>query len=481
MPTPVTRPSNYPLPFAASGAKNTIPTPSTGTGKASFTDGFPPVTMLPLTAGGIPPEGKDFNGILYDITLHTVWVNTGGQYQFDAALSTAIGGYPSGMVLQNNAGTASYVSAVANNTTDFNTTPSSIGTLWLPYSGRSFANVSIATTGGTTVLTAIQAAARFITITGTLTSNATITLPSALGNWTVINNTTGAFSVTVIALGGAGVPILQGGADGIFCDGTNVRYEGSSALTRTPGDSTKAIATTEFATSAIATAIATALLKAGGTMSGALNYAHGSDVASASTINLTTATGNVIDVTGTTTINTITLQDGATRIVRFTGILQLTNSANLILPGGANIVTSAGDFAVFVGYASGVVRCASYQRISGAPVTTPLSKFFESAKQTITSAGLLTLAHGLGVEPKLISATLKCLTAEGGYSVGDSLAINIAPPSNTNAYQSIKSDATNLYIRFGSAASVYGTLNGSTGSGLVLTNGNWALILRAWA
>lgn len=251
MPTPVARPSNYPLPFANSGTKNTIPTPATGTGKASFTEGFPTVTMLPLTAGGVPPEGKDFNGILYDITTHTVWVNAGGQYQFDATLSTAIDGYPKGMVLQNNAGTASYVSAVDNNTTDFNATPSSIGSLWLPYSGRAFSNVAIATTGGTTVLTAIQAAAKFITVTGVLVSNATLTLPAALGEWTIINNTTGAFSVTAIALGGAGVPILQGGADNVMCDGTNVRYEGSSALTRSPGDSTKAIATTEFVTNAV--------------------------------------------------------------------------------------------------------------------------------------------------------------------------------------------------------------------------------------
>lgn len=131
----ITRPTNYAVPFANSGTKNTIPTAPTGSGKASFTEGFPPVTMQPLTAGGIPPEGKDFNGILYDITSHTIWVNAGGQYQFDVALATAIGGYPAGMVVQNNAGTSSYVSAVNNNTTNFNTTPSSIGTLWLPWGG----------------------------------------------------------------------------------------------------------------------------------------------------------------------------------------------------------------------------------------------------------------------------------------------------------------------------------------------------------
>lgn len=250
MPTPVTRPSNYPLPFASGGTKNTIPTAATGTGKASFTDGFPAVTMLPITAGGIPPEGKDFNGILFDITSHTIWVNAGGQYQFDATLSTAIGGYPAGMVLQSNNGLAAYVSAVANNTTDFNATPSSIGTLWLPYSGASFSNVTIATTGGTTTLTAIQAAAKFLTVTGTLVSNATLTLPAALSAWVITNNTTGAYTVTAIALGGTGVPILQGGADNVMCDGTNVRYEGSSAITLPPGDSSKAIATTEFVTGA---------------------------------------------------------------------------------------------------------------------------------------------------------------------------------------------------------------------------------------
>jgi hypothetical protein len=246
MPTPVSRPSNYPLPFANSGTKNTIPTPATGTGKASFTEGFPAVTMMPIVAGGIPPEGKDFNGILFDITTHTVWVNAGGQYQFDASLSTAIGGYPAGMVLQNTAGTASYVSAVANNTTDFNSTPSSIGTLWLPYSGRSFSNSAISTTGGTIVLTVTQAASKFITVTGTLTSNSVLTFPAAYGEWSIINATTGAFSVTAIALGGSGVPILQGGADNVFCNNTNIRYEGSSAITRTLGDSSKAIATTEF-------------------------------------------------------------------------------------------------------------------------------------------------------------------------------------------------------------------------------------------
>lgn len=251
MPTPVTRPDNLQLPFAYSGTKNVIPVPTTGTGKASFTAGFPPITMQAISAGGIPPEGKDFNGILFDITSHTLWVNAGGQYRFDAALSTAIGGYPAGMVLQSNDGLSAYVSAVDDNTTDFNSTPSSIGTLWLPYEGAAFSNVAVATTGGNTNLTAIQAANRIITVTGALVSDATLTFPATRGSWEIVNNTTGAHTLTAIASGGAGVPILQGGADHVFCDGTNIRYRESSSLTRSPGDSTKANATTEFVTLAL--------------------------------------------------------------------------------------------------------------------------------------------------------------------------------------------------------------------------------------
>lgn len=96
-----------------------------------------------------------------------------------------------------------------------------------------------------------------------------------------------------------------------------------------------------------------------------LTHKKGSDVASAGTIDLDTTTGDVVDVTGTTTITAITLSEGEERTVRFTGALTLTHGASLVLPGSASITTTAGDVAVFRGYAAGVVRCTSYQRIDG--------------------------------------------------------------------------------------------------------------------
>lgn len=88
----------------------------------------------------------------------------------------------------------------------------------------------------------------------------------------------------------------------------------------------------------------------------------GSNVASATTINLSSATGDYVHITGTTTIATIRLNVGEERTVVFDGVLTLTNSSSLIL-WGSDIVTAAGDVAIFRGDATtGEVRLVSYQR-----------------------------------------------------------------------------------------------------------------------
>lgn len=97
------------------------------------------------------------------------------------------------------------------------------------------------------------------------------------------------------------------------------------------------------------------VLKAGGTMTGPLNFAESTAVASASAIDADAMTGNFGHITGTTNIATITLADGATRTFYFEGILTLTNSSNLVLD-GADIITAAGMVLHFVGEGSGVTR-----------------------------------------------------------------------------------------------------------------------------
>lgn len=122
------------------------------------------------------------------------------------------------------------------------------------------------------------------------------------------------------------------------------------------------------------------LALSGGTLTGALNEAQGADIASAGTVNLTTATGNYVHITGTTTITAITLAQGATRTVVFDGALTLTNGASLLLPTAANITTAAGDTAVFRGEASSVVRCVSYVRKDGTAIAGSALSYLSGAE-----------------------------------------------------------------------------------------------------
>ena len=84
----------------------------------------------------------------------------------------------------------------------------------------------------------------------------------------------------------------------------------------------------------------------------------------ATTTDIGAATGNYINITGTTTITGLgTIQAGTRRIVNFNGILTLTyNATSLILPTSANITTAAGDIATFISLGSGNWICTEYQR-----------------------------------------------------------------------------------------------------------------------
>ncbi len=132
------------------------------------------------------------------------------------------------------------------------------------------------------------------------------------------------------------------------------------------------------------------------TFGDAINEAHGADIASAATINLTTATGNLIDVTGTTTVTAITLAEGYGRVVRTTGILIWTHGASLVLPTATNITSAAGDFWVFRGYAAGVVRMVGYMRASGKALVTSYTAPQRAYAYVTIAAGVATLAKQSG-------------------------------------------------------------------------------------
>jgi len=90
---------------------------------------------------------------------------------------------------------------------------------------------------------------------------------------------------------------------------------------------------------------------------------------------------------------------------------------------------------------------------------------FVSTDQTITLAGALTLAHGLGVAPRAMQVLLVNTTAELGYSIGDVVL------TASNNMPAVWPDATNINVRYGSAAP--SVAHKTTGVLTAITAANW--------
>ncbi|MGF6604656.1 microcystin-dependent protein [Paraburkholderia sp. GAS448] len=116
-------PTLTPIAFAQNGLRNAIPENSrTGSvpGAASLNDGFPPATMLPPTQGGVPPAGRDMNGVLFLLAQTVRWAQAGGSFVYDAGFADDpnVGGYPRGAVLLRADLSGFWFSLADNNTTN---------------------------------------------------------------------------------------------------------------------------------------------------------------------------------------------------------------------------------------------------------------------------------------------------------------------------------------------------------------------------
>jgi hypothetical protein len=132
-----------------------------------------------------------------------------------------------------------------------------------------------------------------------------------------------------------------------------------------------------------------------------VRYSKGADVASPAGGNLTLgADGNYFDITGTDAITSIdTLAVGTQVKLHFDAALTLTHHAtDLILPGGDNITTAAGDEAEFVEYAAGAWRCTNYQRTSNVvafnDIKQPASRLITGVVEEATEAEVYAATDG---------------------------------------------------------------------------------------
>lgn len=117
---------------------------------------------------------------------------------------------------------------------------------------------SLSVAGNTNVtLTAAQAGAGILVLTGALTGNISVIVPAVAKSWIVSNQTSGAFSLTIKTPTGTGVAVAQGKNEELWCDGTNVLQSTNdytnAALAGVPttpdpatGDSSEQVANTKF-------------------------------------------------------------------------------------------------------------------------------------------------------------------------------------------------------------------------------------------
>jgi len=171
--------------------------------------------------------------------------------------------------------------------------------------------------------------------------------------------------------------------------------------------------------------------------------AKASDLPSAATCDIGGAAGRFVDITGTTTITGFgTSAAGTWKLVRFTGALTLThNATKLILPGGANITTAAGDTLIAASLGSGNWVVLVYQPASGMPAAVAAALKIlavQTSYDTSTAPGsVVKVTAGFTLATGLVAGTIFSIYNDSASSItitqGSGLTLRLAGTTTTGS------------------------------------------------
>ena len=197
--------------FGASADPTTItlPVPNTTPGpsapnRASFDTAFPAICFQPITSGGKPPSGKDFNGVLYMLSQYALSMQAGQAIlEYDATTQTEIGGYATNALLAKNGGFGFWLNFTPGNMTDPDTggagwsslTPDPVGVLQLAVAPGTYNNYSPTNFDGSIGFLDITPSGSGVIITGIEAGED--------GQYLVITNLSGSNTVQLNTLSGS--------------------------------------------------------------------------------------------------------------------------------------------------------------------------------------------------------------------------------------------------------------------------------------
>lgn len=131
------------------------------------------------------------------------------------------------------------------------------------------------------------------------------------------------------------------------------------------------------------------------TFTGLQTFAAGADIASATTVDLTAATGNLARITGTTATTGVTINNGQVVFCYPTGAWPLTyHATNMPIKGGANYTCAAGDTVIFSKDGNGSLHVDIFKADGTALVGTTETAWTDySASSTIVGFSSYTTKH----------------------------------------------------------------------------------------
>ena len=172
-----------------------------------------------------------------------------------------------------------------------------------------------------------QARSSMLELTGTLTSNVGVVIPSVSKQYLVRNATSGSFTVTIKANGGTGSAVTQGTTGIVYCDGASVRAATGGAAARNIGTSVTevpdiSIGDARYATLSVVNTFATGntfnaavSVSAVAKFTGDTTFSSLISVVGAATFGGASTFNNTVQVSGAAKGTIITVTDAASVIV----------------------------------------------------------------------------------------------------------------------------------------------------------------------